>query len=99
MGAGCRFDASAHALDLVARGETAFVLGSAVKPAHEVVPGHCSVHTSQAAPKKGVADIQRIGLRLRREGRRAQGLRPGWVERALTLRCKRLTVSVQSSKS
>lgn len=53
----------------MARGDTAFVLGSAVKHPHELVMGHYSVHTSKAALAQGEAEIQRIGMRLRQEGR------------------------------
>lgn len=63
------FDESGRAIDFVARGETAFMLGSAVKHPHELVMGHCSVHTSQAALAQGEGEIRRIGLRLRQEGR------------------------------
>lgn len=63
------FDESGSAIDFVAHGETAFVLGSAVKHPHELVMGYCSVHTSVSALAQGEAEIQRIGLRLRQEGR------------------------------
>ena len=43
-------------------GDTAFVLGSAVKHPHDLVLGHYSVHTSQAALAEGEAEIRRIGL-------------------------------------
>ena len=52
-----------------ARGDTSFVLGSAVKHPHELVTGYYSVHTSEATLAQGEAEIQRIGSRLRREGR------------------------------
>jgi len=60
---------SGEAIDFVARGDTAFVLGSAVKHPHELVMGHYSVHTSKAALDQGEAEIRRIGARLRAEGR------------------------------
>ena len=63
------FDDSGSAIDFVARGETAFVLGSAVKHPHDLVMGYYSVHTSPAALAQGEAEIARIGLRLRQEGR------------------------------
>jgi len=64
------FEESAEAIDFVAHGEgTAFVLGSAVKHPHELVLGHYSVHTSEAALAQGEAEIRRIGGRLREEGR------------------------------
>jgi redox-sensitive bicupin YhaK (pirin superfamily) len=63
------FDESGEAIDFVAHGDTAFVLGSAVKHPHELVMGYYSVHTSQAALAQGEAEIQRIGARLRQERR------------------------------
>jgi redox-sensitive bicupin YhaK (pirin superfamily) len=63
------FEESGAAIDFVARGDTAFVLGSAVKHPHDLVMGRYSVHTSQAALDQGEAEIRRIGARLREEGR------------------------------
>lgn len=63
------FDESGQAIDVVARGDTSFVLGSAVKHPHELVTGYYSVHTSKAALEQGEAEIKRIGARLRSEGR------------------------------
>jgi redox-sensitive bicupin YhaK (pirin superfamily) len=65
------FEESAETIDFVARGDTAFVLGSAIKHPHELVMGYHSVHTSKAALAQGEAEIQRIGMRLRQEGRLA----------------------------
>lgn len=66
------FEESGEAIDFVAHGDTAFVLGSAVKHPHDLVMGYYSVHTSQAALAQGEAEIQRIGTRLRQEGRLAR---------------------------
>jgi redox-sensitive bicupin YhaK (pirin superfamily) len=63
------FDESGDAIDFAAQGDTAFVLGSAVKHPHDLVTGYYSVHTSKAALAQGEAEIQRIGARLRHEGR------------------------------
>ncbi|MBT2335897.1 pirin family protein [Variovorax paradoxus] len=63
------FEESGAAIDFVARGDTAFVLGSAAKHPHELVLGHYSVHTSKQALDQGEAEIRRIGARLREEGR------------------------------
>ena len=63
------FEESGDPIDFVAHGETAFVLGSAVKHPHELVMGYYSVHTSKAALARGEAEIERIGARLRQEGR------------------------------
>jgi redox-sensitive bicupin YhaK (pirin superfamily) len=63
------FEESGAAIDFIADGATAFVLGSAAKHPHDLVTGYYSVHTSQATLAQGEAEIQRIGERLRREGR------------------------------
>ena len=63
------FEESGEAIDFVAQGGTAFVLGSAVKHPHELVTGNYSVHTSKRALEQGEAEIRRIGARLRQEGR------------------------------
>ena len=65
------FEASGEAIDIVARGATSFVLGSAVKHPHDLVMGYYSVHTSEAALEKGEKEIQRIGALLQQEGRLA----------------------------
>ncbi len=64
------FEESEQALDIVAVGDTSFVLGSAVKHPHELVMGQYSVHTSLAALAQGEAEIRHIGARLRHEGQR-----------------------------
>jgi hypothetical protein len=57
-------------IDFVAQGgDTAFVLGSAVKHPHELVTGRYSVHTSKVALEQGEAEIKRIGERFRQERR------------------------------
>jgi redox-sensitive bicupin YhaK (pirin superfamily) len=63
------FEESNQAIDFVAQGDTQFVLGSAVKHPHELVMGYYSVHTSAQALAQGEAEIQRIGMRLKQEGR------------------------------
>lgn len=63
------FEESTQTLDFVAKGETSFVLGSAIKHPHDLVTGYYSVHTSKQALDQGEAEIQRIGARLQREGR------------------------------
>lgn len=63
------FEESGEAIDFVAHGDTAFVLGSAARHPHELVMGYYSVHTSRAALAQGEAEIQRIGMRLKEEGR------------------------------
>jgi len=65
------FEESGAAIDIVARGATSFVLGSAVKHPHDLVMGYYSVHTSEAALEKGEKEIQRIGTVLQQEGRLA----------------------------
>jgi redox-sensitive bicupin YhaK (pirin superfamily) len=63
------FDETGGAIELQARGETSFVLGSAVKHPHPLVLGYYSVHTSAQALEQGEAEISRIGRRLQAEGR------------------------------
>jgi redox-sensitive bicupin YhaK (pirin superfamily) len=63
------FEESGESIDFVADGDTAFVLGSAVKHPHELVMGYYSVHTSKATLAEGEAEIRRIGTRLRQDGR------------------------------
>ena len=63
------FDESEDAIDLVARGDTTFVLGSAPKHPHELVLGSHSVHTSYAALAEGRMEINRIGAQLHADGR------------------------------
>jgi redox-sensitive bicupin YhaK (pirin superfamily) len=63
------FEESQDAIDFTARGDTAFVLGSAAKHPHALVLGHYSVHTSRAALDQGEAEIRRIGATLRQQGR------------------------------
>ena len=63
------FERSGEAIDFHAQAETTFVLGSAVPHPHELVMGSYSVHTSKDSLARGVAEIRRIGQRLREEGR------------------------------
>jgi redox-sensitive bicupin YhaK (pirin superfamily) len=63
------FEESEQAIDVVAHGDTSFVLGSAVKHPHDLVLGHYSVHTSRAALEQGEQEIRRIGAELRNSGR------------------------------
>ncbi len=63
------FDESEGAVELEAKGDASFVLGSAIKHPHPLVLGYYSVHTSSAALAQGEAEIDRIGERLRAAGR------------------------------
>jgi len=63
------FEESGGPIDLEAHGDTSFVLGSAIKHPHPLVLGYYSVHTSRAALNRGETEINRIGQRLRAEGR------------------------------
>jgi redox-sensitive bicupin YhaK (pirin superfamily) len=63
------FDASEAPIEFVAAGDTSFVLGSAIPHPHDLVLGYYSVHTNADALRRGEAEIQRIGERLRAEGR------------------------------
>lgn len=68
MGELVAFEPSGQAIDFVAAGDTAFVLGSAVPHPHALVMGSYSVHTSQDALQRGEAEIRRLGMRLRNTG-------------------------------
>jgi redox-sensitive bicupin YhaK (pirin superfamily) len=63
------FEESGGAIELEAKGDTSFVLGSAVKHPHALVLGYYSVHTSAATLAEGEAEINRIGQQLRAAGR------------------------------
>ena len=69
------FEESQSAIDFVANGETAFVLGSAIKHPHDLVTGYYSVHTNVNALDCGEAEIRRIGARLLASGRLQQPIR------------------------
>ena len=58
------FEESSEALVIQADRASRFVLGSAAKHPHDLVLGHYSVHTTQAALVAGEAEIQRIGNKL-----------------------------------
>lgn len=58
------FEEGESTLRFEAKGDTAFVLGSAVKHPHDLVLGYYSVHTSPQALAAGEAEIRRIGERL-----------------------------------
>ncbi len=62
------FSESEAAIEFEAEGDTAFVLGSAVKHPHQLVSGYYSVHTSDAALETGEAEIRRLGADLRARG-------------------------------
>jgi redox-sensitive bicupin YhaK (pirin superfamily) len=55
------FEASDQAIEFVAEGAAAFVLGSAIPHPHDLVLGRYSVHTNPAALRQGEAEIRRIG--------------------------------------
>jgi len=57
------------AIEIEARGDVEFMLGSAVPHEHDLVLGHYSVHTSEDALREGEARIAAIHARLVREGR------------------------------
>jgi redox-sensitive bicupin YhaK (pirin superfamily) len=62
------FEESNSALSIQATVASRFVLGSAAKHPHELVLGHYSVHTTQAALIAGESQIQRIGNQLMAAG-------------------------------
>ena len=62
------FESSEERIDLRAQGVTRFVVGAAPKHPHALVLGTYSVHTSEAALRRGEAEIRRIGQTLRANG-------------------------------
>jgi hypothetical protein len=62
------FEESNSALSFQADRASRFVLGSAAKHPHDLVLGHYSVHTTQAALVAGESEIQRIGDQLMAAG-------------------------------
>lgn len=69
------FEPSSKPIDFVAEEDTRFVLGSAARHPHDLVLGNYSVHTTRAALDRGEAEIRRIGLALRAEGKKSYALR------------------------
>ncbi len=63
------FEESTAAIEFDAKGDTMFVLGSAIKHPHDLVLGYYSVHTSPDALQNGETEIKRIAKRLQTEGR------------------------------
>jgi len=63
------FTEGEESIDVRVQGDTSFVLGSAIKHPHPLVLGYYSVHTSEQALARGEAEISRIGLQLRAQGR------------------------------
>jgi hypothetical protein len=55
------FEEGDQAIEFVARGQTDFVLGAAIKHPHPLVLGYYSVHTSYESLKAGESEIKRIG--------------------------------------
>lgn len=56
-------------IEITADEDTSFVVGSAVRHPHELWLGNYSVHTSQERLIQGEAEIRRLGIALRDEGR------------------------------
>jgi redox-sensitive bicupin YhaK (pirin superfamily) len=69
------FEPSEAPIDLVAEGDTVFVLGSAAPHRYQLALGSYSVHTSAKALRQGEEEIRRIGGRLLAEGKRSYALR------------------------
>jgi redox-sensitive bicupin YhaK (pirin superfamily) len=55
-------------IELIAHGDTGFVLGSAARHPYELALGNYSVHTNDEALRQGEAEIRRIGRKLRADG-------------------------------
>jgi redox-sensitive bicupin YhaK (pirin superfamily) len=63
------FADSEQAIEITADQDTAFVMGSAARHPHELWLGNYSVHTSKERLAQGEAEIRRLGISLRDEGR------------------------------
>lgn len=63
------FDDEAGELSVTARGETNFVIGSAVKHPYPLVTGSYSVHTNERDLRIGENGIREVGQRLRAAGK------------------------------
>src|ERR1700730_5152853 len=63
------FEPSSKAVEFEALTDSEFVLGSAAPHEHDLVLGHCSVHTSPYALRDAEAHILAIRTRLVQEGR------------------------------
>lgn len=63
------FTQSEDALDFTAETDADFIVASAVPHPHDLALGYYSVHTSNDALRKGEAEIARIGMQLRADGR------------------------------
>lgn len=61
-------DEGAGSIEVVAHGDTQFVLGSAAKHPYPLVTGYYSVHTSRAALQHGENGIAKLGEQLRADG-------------------------------
>lgn len=63
------FEEGYKAIEVYAEEATSFVFGSAIKHPYPLVLGYYSVHTNRDALARGEAEIHRIGLSLREQGR------------------------------
>jgi redox-sensitive bicupin YhaK (pirin superfamily) len=63
------FEPSNNPIEFEARSDAEFVVGSAVRHAHDLVLGYYSVHTSADALREGEARISALQARLVQEGR------------------------------
>ncbi|OHX18712.1 pirin family protein [Chromobacterium sphagni] len=63
------FAETGAAIEFVAAGDAAFVLGSAPKHPHDLALGYYSVHSRAETLAAGEAEIERIGAELRAQGR------------------------------
>ncbi|MES2128020.1 MAG: pirin family protein [Pseudomonadota bacterium] len=59
------FDGVGAPIEVTARGDTEFLLGSAVRHPYPLVTGYYSVHTNVDALRRGEAEIERIGASAR----------------------------------
>jgi hypothetical protein len=65
------FERSPQSVDIIARSDCSFILGSARFSPHDIVESHSSVHTSLAALHQAEDEIARLGEQLNAQGRLA----------------------------
>lgn len=68
------FEQAKTAIEVVADGDTQFVIGSAPRHSHPLVVGSYSVHTTHAALHESETEIRRLGTELRRNGKHSYAL-------------------------
>jgi redox-sensitive bicupin YhaK (pirin superfamily) len=80
------FERSSQSVNLIARSDCSFILGSAQFSPHDIVESHSSVHTSLAAMRQAEDEIARLGEQLNAQGRLSA---EQWESAMQKMRCRR----------